>query len=263
MNKRRIIIGNWKMYVGSIDEAKKLASSLRKKVPTFAGVDAWLTPSFPHIPAVSAAIGVSQNKKQQGSVLKVGAQTVFSQSEGAHTGEVSAKMLKGLGASFVLVGHSERRALGESDETIRAQLMQATSAGLVAVLCVGEAQREPDGSHFAQIANQLNRALVGADIKAGRLIVAYEPVWAIGKSAADAMQGEDLEEMAIFIRKILTETLGREAVAKVPILYGGSVEASIAQALIKEGGVQGLLVGRASADIDSFISILKAVRPGK
>ncbi|HEV7449261.1 MAG TPA: triose-phosphate isomerase [Candidatus Paceibacterota bacterium] len=260
MSKKRIVIGNWKMYVDSVDEAKKFASTLRKKSRSFVGAEAWLAPAFPLISPVALALGVSQNKKQQGSAIKLGAQTLSAHVDAPHTGEVSAKMLKSLGASFVIIGHSERRAQSESDEIIRAQLMQAALAGLVTVLCVGEHEREPDGSHFAEVANQLSRALHELKPATGKLVVAYEPVWAIGKTAAEAMQGQELEEIAIFIRKILAETLGREAGVKVPILYGGSVEATNAAALIKEGGVQGLLVGHASADVDSFIDILKACK---
>lgn len=240
------------MYVGSPDAAKKFASALRKKSRAFAGADAWLAPAFPLIMPVAAAL--------KGSSIKVGAQTVSMHGEGAHTGEVSAAMLKAQGVSFVLVGHSERRAQGETDELVRAQLAAALSAGLTAILCVGEIEREPDGSHWAQVANQIHRALQGVTPIAGRLIVAYEPVWAIGKSAAEAMRGEDLEETAIFIRKILSEALGREAVSRVPILYGGSVEPENAGTLIKEGGINGFLVGHASANIDSFIDILKACK---
>ena len=242
------------MYVESPEAAKKLAAGLRRKARAFVGAEAWLAPSFPLIAPVATAL--------KGSPIKVGAQTISVHSSAAHTGEVSAKMLKALGASFAIVGHSERRAAGETDELIREQLMAALSSGLTAILCVGEAVREPDGSHFAQIANQIHRALQGV-VPAGRLIVAYEPVWAIGKQAEDAMQGEDLEETAIFIRKILSEALGRDAVARVPILYGGSVEPGNAAALLKEGGVNGFLVGHASADADSFIEILKAAAPAK
>lgn len=250
-----MVVGNWKMFMESPEAAKKFAVALRKKARSFAGTEAWIAPAFPLIPAVSAAL--------KGSPIKVGAQTVSIHTEGAHTGEVSAAMLKGLGVSFVIVGHSERRAAGESDEAVRAQLTQTLGVGLTAILCVGEAEREPDGSHFAQIANQLHRALVGVVPAAGRLIVAYEPVWAIGKSGAEAMQGEDVEETAIFIRKILSEALGRDAALRVPILYGGSVEPLNASALIKEGGINGVLVGHASADTDSFIEILKAAAPAK
>lgn len=247
-----MVVGNWKMYVESPDAAKKFATSLRKKSRAFVGTEAWLAPAFPLIPAVAAAL--------KGSSIKVGAQTVSIHADGAHTGDVSAKILKGLGVSFAIVGHSERRAQGETDESIRAQLAAALGAGLVTVLCVGEAQRAPDGSHFQDIANQLHRALAGAPAPGNKLIVAYEPVWAIGKTAAEAMQGEDLEETAIFIRKILSEALGREVVSRVPILYGGSVEPGNAVALMKEGGINGFLVGHASADVDSFIDILKACK---
>jgi triosephosphate isomerase (TIM) len=141
--------------------------------------------------------------------------------------------------------------------------MSALAAGLTVVLCVGEHERHPDGSHFQEVANQISRALSGLPAIGRKLIIAYEPVWAIGKTAAEAMQGEELEEVAIFIRKILSETLGREAVAKVPILYGGSVEPANAHALIEQGGVQGLLVGHASANLDSYIEILKQCRKSK
>ena len=222
------------------------------------GTEAWFAPAFPLIAPAAAAL--------KGSSVKVGAQTISIHQEGAHTGEVSAKILKASGVSFALVGHSERRAQGETDEDVREQLQVTLGAGLTAILCVGETEREPDGSHFVQIANQLHRALArlgDAKLPAGKLVVAYEPVWAIGKTAAEAMKGSDVEETAIFIRKILSEALGRDAVSRVPILYGGSVEPQNAGALMKEGGINGFLVGHASADIDSFIEILKAVRPIK
>ncbi len=243
------------MFVESPEAAKKFVISLRKKARAYVGAEAWLAPAFPHVATVATAL--------KGSSIKVGAQTISIHADGAHTGEVSAKLLKASGVSFVIVGHSERRAQGESDELVRAQLVAALSAGLTAVLCVGEIERLPDGSHFQEIANQISRALAGTPATGNKLIVAYEPVWAIGKSAVEAMRGEDVEETAIFIRKILSEALGREAVSKVPILYGGSVEPANAATLIKEGGINGFLVGHASSDIDSFIEILKAVGPAK
>lgn len=242
------------MYVESPKEAEKFAKTLRKKARAFQGTEAWLAPAFPLIAPVAAAL--------KGSSIKVGAQTMSAHAEPVHTGEVSAKMLKAAGVSFAIAGHSERRFRGETDEMVRTQLVAAMNAGLVAILCVGEEERVPDGSHWQQVANQLSRALYGV-MPGTKLIVAYEPVWAIGKTAEDAMKGEDLEETAIFIRKILSECVGREAVAKVPILYGGSVEPGNAAQLLKEGGVNGFLVGHASANVDSFIEILKAVRPVK
>lgn len=253
------------MYLESPAEAQAFAKSLRKKSRAFEGVDAWLAPSFLHVAPVAATL--------KGSSIKIGAQTVSpsdSAQSKAHTGDVSADMLKQAGASFCLVGHSERRhpsansgQAAESDEAIRSQLIVAIGAGLTAILCVGEHERHPDGSHFQTIANQLGRALHGlreVNVPSNRLIVAYEPVWAIGKSADEAMEGEDLEEMAIFIRKILAEQLGREWAHKVTILYGGSVEPANARALMEAGGVNGFLVGHASTDVDSFIAILKSCK---
>jgi triosephosphate isomerase len=180
-------------------------------------------------------------------------------------------MLKGVGASYVIVGHSERRlsaqagAQGESDESVRAQIENAYAAKLTPILCVGEKERDPGGAHFSLIESQLTSTLsaLGRSALGGKnipLVVAYEPVWAIGKSAGDAMRGSDLREMSIFIRKTLADMFDRKAAMRVSILYGGSVEGENAHALLSEGDVQGFLVGHASAGLDSFIDILKATR---
>ena len=243
--KKRLVIANWKMYIESPDEAKKFISILKRKTASYEGVDAWIAPPFTMLPALKG--------------MKLGGQAVSANS-GAHTGEVSADMLKEAGAAFVLVGHSERRAAGDTNEDAHAQLAAAAGAGLSVVLCVGESERMPDGAHFTKIAEQLSSALDGAQSLASKLVVAYEPVWAIGKTAKDAMQPGEVEETVIFIRKTLADILGRKDALKVPILYGGSVEPENATKLISEGGVNGFLVGHASADIDSFVEILKACR---
>jgi triosephosphate isomerase len=170
-------------------------------------------------------------------------------------------MLKDAGAAFVIVGHSERRAAGENDEIIKKQLNEVGEAKLRAVLCVGERVREESGEHFSVIKEQLRSALEGSSKKVfSKLVVAYEPVWAIGKQAADAMKPQEVQESTIFIKKSLTELLGREVAAKIPVLYGGSVEESNAAALLKEGGVNGFLVGHASASLETFLPILKACK---
>jgi len=247
---KRLVVGNWKMYVADLKEAVTLARSVRRRAALFAGVDVVLAPAFPLVPAVAQAL--------KGSVLRVGAQTLSSSEGGAHTGEVSAAMLKALGTSLVIVGHSERRAAGESDIQIREELKRAADMGLRAVLCIGEKERDQNGSYFEILGAQIFAALSGfpkSDV--GRLIVAYEPVWAIGKSAAEAMKPAELEETAIFIKKVLADVLGREKALRVPILYGGSVEESDAAPLLGEGGVSGFLVGHASASAESFGAIVK------
>jgi len=252
------VIGNWKMYVESPEEAKHFVQSLRKRARSFAGVDAWLAPAYPLIPTVAQAL--------KGSSIKVGAQAVSPHDDPQHTGEVSAAMLKGVGAQFCIVGHSEQRAAGLSDELVHASLVRAANNALTAVLCVGERERPSTlgagdrGDYFTFVEEQLRSAFRGAQSLAPRVIIAYEPVWAIGRSAADAMSPAMLEEMVIFIRKTLAEILTRPAALRVRVLYGGSVEPDNAAHLIAEGGVNGFLVGHASAQLEEFVEILKSCR---
>lgn len=253
MNRRPLVVANWKMYISTPEEAKKFASALRRKARVFAGVDVVIAPSFTLLPLVTLAL--------KGSPIKTSAQSVSVFETGAHTGEVAAKMVKSFGASYSIVGHSERRAQGETDEMVRAQLGHAAAAGITPILCIGESERDHVGAYLAVVESQLREAL--KDFKktgAPKLVVAYEPVWAIGKSAEDAMKPAELREMSIFIKKTLAEHFERTAAMRVPILYGGSVEPSNAAALIKEGDINGFLVGHASADIDSFVEILKSCK---
>lgn len=265
--KRRLVVANWKMYISTPEEAKKFATTLRRKARVFAGVDVVLAPSFTLLPLVSLAL--------QGSAIKTSAQSVSVFETGAHTGEVGAQMVKGFGASYSIVGHSERRSpqsgfgqAGETDEMVRAQLIHAAVAGLIPILCIGESERDAAGAYLAVVAGQLREALksfpankVGVKTSATpKLVIAYEPVWAIGKSAAEAMQPSDVREMSIFIKKTLAEHFERTAALKVPILYGGSVEPSNAGSLIEEGDVNGFLVGHASTEVDSFVEILKSCK---
>jgi triosephosphate isomerase len=170
-------------------------------------------------------------------------------------------MLKEAGALFAIVGHSERRIAGDTSERVRGQLESALAKGLVPILCVGEREREADGEHFSFIENQLASALRGLSAAAiKKLVVAYEPVWAIGKHAADAMRPAELQQMVIFIRKVLSGIVERRVALKVPILYGGSVEPSNAKELVVEGGAGGFLVGHASTTPETFFEILEAIR---
>ncbi len=237
--------------MGSPKEALNFARTLRRKTRLFPGVEVVIAPSFTLLPSVALAL--------KGSVLKVGAQSVSPYTDSKRTGEVSAAMLKLAGATHVIVGHSERRAEGEDDEVINAQLQNVVAQNLSPILCVGEEERTQDGAHFATIEKQLGGALKGIKNIPG-LVVAYEPVWAIGKSAAEALDAQSLTEMVIFIRKTLADLLDRKEALKVPILYGGSVEPENTVKLLKDGGVSGFLVGHASSELDSFVEILKACK---
>jgi triosephosphate isomerase len=249
--KARLVIANWKMYVKSPERAVAFARRLRRRAPLFSGVTVILAPAYPLLVPVAQAL--------KRSSIYVAAQDVSPYSDDKHTGEVSAATLKHVGASFCIVGHSERRAMGQSDEAIRAALTNATAEGLVPVLCVGERERDAAGTHFTTIASQLQSALGGRSKNPlKRLVVAYEPVWAIGKSAGEAMHPGELQETVIFIRKTLADLLGRPVALRTAVLYGGSVEEENADLLIAEGGISGFLVGHASAELDTFLPILKA-----
>ena len=239
------------MYVASPKEAKGFVATLKRGARSFAGVEAWVAPSFTLLPGLAAAT--------KGSSIKIGAQTVSAYTDGPRTGEVSAAMLKEAGASFAIVGHSERRARGDTDGLVKEQLLHVVKEKLTAVLCVGEEERTPEGAHFAFIEKQLS-ILKDAKPFTARIVVAYEPVWAIGKTAGESMPPQELQETVIYIKRVLADIVGRATALKMPILYGGSVEPENAAALVEEGGVNGFLVGHASAKIDAFVEILKSCR---
>ena len=242
------------MYVEKPETVKAFVTALKRRPQLLLKADVVIAPPFTLIPTLAQAVGKTKT-------IRIGAQTVAPLSEAKQTGGVSAKMLKVFGVSTVIIGHSERRSPpaggGESDDSIREQIKRTHEAGMTAVLCVGETERDPHGAHFGVIERQLSHVL--KDKVIGKLIVAYEPVWAIGKTAGSAEQPSEIQEMVIFIRKTLADLLGRELGVKVPILYGGSVEGSNAKELLTDGGVGGFLVGHASSEVSSFIEIITAI----
>lgn len=257
--KKRLVVGNWKMYVTDADQAREFALGLRKRVRGLTGIDVRIAPPFPFLAELADVFASSP--------VAVGAQALSPYADAPHTGDVSGEMLKSVGVSFAIVGHSERRLSpqagisGETNDMVRVSLERAAASGLAPILCVGEREREADGEHFVFIEAQLSSALKNIPKSALRkLVIAYEPVWAIGKQASDAMKPADVREMLIFIRKVLADVLDRSTALKLPILYGGSVEPDNAPALLAEGGVSGFLVGHASTKLDDFLSILRSCR---
>ncbi|MBX4192326.1 triose-phosphate isomerase [Candidatus Parcubacteria bacterium] len=249
--KKRLVVANWKMYIQSPQEAKKFVSTLRRRSRLFSGVEVVIAPTHTLLSTVVLAL--------KGSQIKPGAQDVSIFDSGAHTGYVSASSLKHIGVTHVIISHSERRAQGENDEMFRIELERAAQAGLTPILCIGETERHVDGAHFNVIEKQLS-ILSGLKSAIDKLVIAYEPVWAIGKTASEAMRPQELTETVIFIRKTLADYIDRKDALKIPILYGGSAEPSNVGDLLKEGQVNGFLVGHASAEFDSFIQILKACK---
>jgi len=247
-----LIAGNWKMNTTRAS-AKELAQAIvRGLPPTLDGVDVALYPPYPCIASVAEAVA--------GSDIRIGAQNFYPESGGAYTGEISPAMLLDLGATEVLIGHSERRhVLHESDEFIAQKLRFALAEDFLATLCVGETLEERDASQTEHvIARQLRSALADIEAKcAADITVAYEPVWAIGTGlTATAEQAGAAHE---FIRSLLVELWGENG-RSIRILYGGSVKPNNAAELMAVPEIGGVLVGGASLDSASFCAIVSAAR---
>lgn len=245
----KIVIANWKMNPSSPAEAKKIYTGIKKGVAKIRGVDTYVCPPFIFLPEL-AKLGTSRK-------TGLGVQDSFYEETGAYTGQISPEMTTNYKAKVAIVGHSERRAMGEDNTLVGRKVRHVIEEGLTAVLCVGESERSENGDYYKFIREEIEVALAGVkrvDLK--KLIIAYEPIWAIGKRAEEALDPEALYEMMLFIRKILIENYGRTPAQRVPILYGGSVKANNAREFIVTGGVDGLLVGGASLDPEQFIEIV-------
>lgn len=243
---RPLIAGNWKMH-GTLREAATLAAEVRAGAGDLAAaLDLLLCPPHPHLAAASAALGFSN--------IAVGGQDCHRAARGAHTGDVSAAMLADAGASFVVLGHSERRAdHGETDAAVRAKAEAAIAAGLVPVVCVGETEAQRDAGEAeavvaAQLAGSLPDGFAGA-----RGVVAYEPVWAIGTGRTPT--AGDVARMHAAMRRLVAEAHGGY---RPRLLYGGSVKPSNAAELLAVPDVDGALVGGASLVAADFLAIARA-----
>jgi triosephosphate isomerase len=247
---KKLIIGNWKMNPATLDEAKEIAQKTRRLAGTLSHTDVVACPPF-------AFLSVALSKSGQND-LKLGAQSVSYEEGGPHTGEVSAGMLKDMGVEYVIAGHSEERARGDSDEVVAKRVKAIVEAGMEAVLCVGEKVRDDNGAYLETLKDQIKNSLTGVPAnKAKNIVLAYEPVWAIG--AKEAMVPEQVYEMALFVRKVFSDVFSADQALKATVLYGGSVNFRNAADIIKTGQVDGLLVGRESVNMPGFTELLKAV----
>ena len=241
-----IVAGNWKMNTG-IEEATRLVTEMRSQLDAVDGVTKIVCPPFVSLSAVAEAL--------RGSTVAVGAQNMHHESSGAFTGEVSSGMLAGL-CEYVIVGHSERRQLfGETDEGVSLKAKAAQSAGLIPIVCVGETleQREA-GMADAVVERQVRGSLSGVH-DTRTLVVAYEPVWAIG--TGKAATPDVAQEVMARLRRVLVSIFGAAPAAGVPLLYGGSVNAGNASDFLGQADVNGALVGGASLDAGSFVQIVE------
>ncbi len=241
-----LIAGNWKMHT-TVAEARALAAAIRDRLAGLTAVETVLCPPFISIPTVATVVA--------GTPLLVGAQNMHDQDKGAFTGEISPVMLVPF-CRYVILGHSERRQyFGESDEFINRKVRAALRHGLCPILCVGEnlAQREA-GQTMAVVLSQLHAALAGVDQVDG-LVIAYEPVWAIGTGRPAT--GADANAVIGLIRQTLADRYGAAVAASLRLLYGGSVTAANIAEFVAQPEIDGALVGGASLRADEFAAIVQ------
>ncbi len=246
---KKLIVGNWKMNPIDSSVAREMFLLVRKQSVALKSVQTVICPP---------SIFLGELKSLVSKNCLLGTQNVFYESQGAFTGETSPVMVKNSGFKYVIIGHSERREMGESDLIVSKKVNACLKSGLKTILCVGEKTRDESGDYYKFIRQQLTEDLIGVakkDLK--NLIVAYEPIWAIGKNALRVATPEDVMEVSIFIKKVLSEISSREMAMNVQILYGGSVNEKNSENFLKFAGVSGFLVGRASLDPQVFNKILR------
>jgi triosephosphate isomerase (TIM) len=252
--RRPLIAGNWKMNKTHL-EAMVLVQQLGHELADhdFRRVEVVVCPPFTALRTVQTLIDSDRYS------FGLGAQNMHAQDEGAFTGEVSPGMLKALNVSYVIVGHSERRELfGETDDDVKAKIKAALAHGLSPIVCVGETEGEREsGATQDKVSRQVDAAL--SDVKSDRaqqVVMAYEPIWAIGTGRTATPT--DAQDTIALIRKLLSDRFGDELASAMRILYGGSVKAGNAAALMSQEDIEGALVGGASLDGPEFAAIVKA-----
>ncbi len=248
--RRKFIAGNWKMFK-TPQEARQLAKSLKIKLTDVRRTEVAVCPPFVSISAVQEILRDSR--------IAVGAQNVHLERSGAYTGEVSAPMLKDAGCSWVIIGHSERRQYsGETDDTVNRKIRLAVADGLSPIVCIGETLSEREGGQTEQVINRQFSACFNelSEDVFGRVVIAYEPVWAIGTGRNATPEQADAVHRQI--RALAASRYGREAAERLRIQYGGSVKPENAADLLRRSDIDGALVGGASLDADAFTAIVRA-----
>ena len=256
MKKRKLVVANWKMNPTNAEGAKSIFGKIRRAAKKLKQTDVVAAPSFVHIPVLSKLLPKGNGKKN----LFLGAQNIHQKDFGAYTGEVSANQLKEFKVRYTILGHSERRELGEGDEVINEKVQSALRQGVAPIICIGEKERDSEGEYLNFIKEQLVNIFRGLPKKyLADCVIVYEPVWAIGHTFKDSLSGTDMHVMSLFIRKTLSEIFGKDYGWNTKVLYGGSVENENAEDLMKKGDISGFLVGHASLDPLEFSKILKIV----
>lgn len=250
---KKLVVGNLKMNLLNIQERDRYLKWLDKELANkiFKNSEVILCPPFVHLEALKNW----KNKK-----MRIGAQNMFSHEKGAYTGEISPSMLKNFGCEYVIVGHSERRRyFAESGIEINSKIIAALKFGLKPILCVGETRVEKDSHNTMKvITRQLEEALVTISrVKAEQIIIAYEPVWAVGTDIVPT--ANEIMEARLLIKKTLVQMFGKKYADLVRILYGGSVNAKLVKQVCIEPGMDGALIGRESLLPHEFLKIAEII----
>ncbi len=249
--RNKIIAGNWKMYLGSPSEALKLAKGLLDKQGEFRGVDVVLCPPAT---VLTSVCDVTKN-----SDIAVGAQNIYPKENGAYTGEISAVFLKDMGVKYVILGHSERRQyFNESDSFVNEKVKFVLSTELIPIMCVGETEQERERNETRAVVTRMVSGGMAnlTSEQAKKVVIAYEPVWAIG--TGKTAKSEDAQEVHSLIRELLAQMFNKDVADNLRIQYGGSVKPENAAELLSMPDIDGALVGGASLKLDSFSAIVMA-----
>jgi triosephosphate isomerase (TIM) len=249
--KKLLIVGNWKMAPNTAKEAVKIWKPIQKTAHNLKHVETVICP-----PAVYLAhLGTLVTDRN----CVLGAQDVSADTDVPHTGEISAPMVFDARARYAIIGHSERRARGETDETVAAKLRTILSYPLSPIVCVGESVRDDSGAWVRELKKQVKTIVSGlTEVQLARVVIAYEPIWAIGSKAKRSATPSECRDAVGVIRQIVADILKSDTVAQsMTALYGGSVNPENAIEFLQDGGIQGFLVGRASLDAKAFVQILK------
>jgi triosephosphate isomerase len=258
-----LIIANWKCNPITLQEARKLFNSLKKGLKDVKKTEVIICPPFVYLPILT---GVSASARQKASygessvAFGIGGQNCFWEDKGPYTGEVSPQMLKSLGGRYVIVGHSERRQIfKETDEIVNGKIKEILKAKLRPIFCIGETEEEKRaGKTFQVLEREIKKGLDKVSNKEiERVIIAYEPIWAIGTEKA--CEENEVMTITLFIKKLISRLYNKKVVSNVKILYGGSVNSKNASDYLRESKMQGLLVGGASLNSKEFIKIIRTL----
>jgi triosephosphate isomerase len=252
MSQEYLVVANFKLNPQSRKEAKKLFAAYKKAFSRYAGITTVVCPPFVYLDVLA--------RERLGKRLLLGAQDVFYEESGSFTGEVSAEQLAEVKVSHVIVGHSERRAMGETDEDVARKTRSVLRAGMTPIVCIGESERDDSGAYLGFLTKQIREVLTYCNEKqASQIIFAYEPLWAIGSGSKRPARPREVFEIVVHIKKVFADYYKMDSAPNIRVLYGGSVSSENVEEFLKGSPVDGFLVGRASLDAKHFITIVDTI----